>query len=190
MGSYRQLTGMQKSPDRPDRVQPIPEKYEGVTLPYRGTNDHGVPVAKDVDYDTREFEYHQPDTEIGYLPDPDKDIPDPIPVRIVQGDSRRERLDWRAVRFLVGETAQQILGRHEKRRNVVISVHDVKSDGSTENTSPIYIGNDNGLRPMTGYRIGPGRTFDSLRSTEDVWAVTDPGSQVEISILYEFGVEI
>jgi len=190
MGSYRQLTGMQKSPDRPDRVAPLPEHYEGTNVPYRGTQNHGVEIPKDAEYETREFEFKQDETKPVYLPDPDNDIAEPIPVRIVQGESKRERLDWRAVRFIVQDVPQQILGRHEKRRNVVIRVHDVKSDGTTENSDPIYLGNDSGLRPMLGFRIPAGAQFDSLRSTEDVWAVAEPGTQVEISIIYEFGVEL
>lgn len=185
MGSYRQLTGMQKSPNRPDRVAPVPEKYQGTSVPYRGTNDHGVPIDKEAEFSEREYQIEEDKSKPVYLP-AEKEV-DPITVRVVQ-DSARERLDWRVVRFVVGDVAQQILGRLETRRSVTIRVHEVKSDGATANSSPIYIGNDNGLRPMTGERVPAGGIVDALRTTEDIWAVTDPGVQVEISIRYEFAV--
>lgn len=187
MGSYRQLTGMMKPPNRPDRVAPVPEHYEGENVPYRGTQTHGVAIPKDAEYESREFEFKQDDTKIAYLPDPDDSIEDPIAVRIVQGDSRRERLDWRPARYRVTDQGQRILNRHEKRRDVRIKVH-FQTDGV--DSKPVYLGNDAGVQPYTGYQLDRGETLTPFNSTEDVWAICNPGESVEVSIMYTFGVEI
>lgn len=182
---YRQLPGQAESPDRePERVKPVPERYAGVNFPYRGVEKHGVEVPEDAEYDTREFQYEEEDVE-EYLPaEPE---PDPIPVKVVT-DTARERLDWRALRFRVTETPQQILGRHDKRKAVRIKNHGLL-DGQA-NTTPIYIGNDAGLRPYTGYELAPGEVLYPFLSTEDVWAVAPDGEESEISILIEFAVEL
>lgn len=177
--AYRQLPGQADSPDRePERVKPVPESYEGVNFPYRGTEKHGVEVPSDAEYNTREFQYEEesPDTYMEPLPEVE-----PIPVRVVNSTAR-ERLDWRATRFLVKDTAAQILGRHDRRKAVRIRNHDA--------TNPIYIGNDAGMQSYTGYLIPAGAELYPFLSTEDVWAVSNSGTEVEISIMYEFAVEL
>lgn len=179
MGSYRQLTGQQTPPERPDRVKPVPEHYEGVSFPYRGTENHGVdPGNVDVD-EHYEFAYEDEPQQIPTLP-PEEEV-DPVPVKVVQ-DSARERMDWRAARFLVKDVPQEIVGRHEKRKSLRIRVHG--------DTNPIYIGPDSGLRPYTGFRIPAGTELYPFSSTENVYAVADSGTEVEISVLYEFAVEL
>jgi len=187
MGSYRQLTGMQKPPNRPDRLAPVPEHYEGTTLPYRGTETHGVPIPKDAEYDTREFEFKQDETKVAYLANPDDSIDEPIPVRLVQGESKRERLDWRPLRYRVTDRGQQIVGRHDKRRSLRIKVH-FQTDGV--DSKPVYLGPDSGVSPYTSFQLDRGETTDALYTTEEVWAICNPGESVEISIMYEYGVEL
>ena len=187
MGSYRQLTGMMKSPNRPDRVTPVPEHYEGENVPYRGTETHGVAPSKGTEFHSREVEFVQDPHEVEYLPDPDSVIHDPIPVRIVQGDAKRERMDWRAARYRVTDQGQRILGRHDKRRDVRIKVH-FQTDGV--DSKPIYLGNDAGVAPYTGFQLDRGETLTPFISTEDIWAICNPGESVEVSIMYTFGVEL
>ncbi|QAX92941.1 hypothetical protein SEA_WHEEHEIM_33 [Streptomyces phage WheeHeim] len=189
-GSYRQRKGQQTPIDRPDRVKPVPDEIEGPNFPYRGANTHGVdqgPGNPDQYYENEQWDDGASATEMGYLPD-DK-IEEPVPVRIVSATGK-ERRDWRATRVVVTDQAQMILGRHDKRLRTVITVHPFAADETTANTNPIYIGNDAGLRQYTGYRIGAGTTFDTLMSTEDVWAIAPVGTSVEVSVITEFGVEI
>lgn len=189
-GSYRQRKGMQTPVDRPDRVKPVPDSIEGPNFPYRGSETHGVdqgPTNPDQYYENEQWDDGASTTEMGYLPD-DK-IEEPVPVRIVSATGK-ERRDWRATRVVVTDQAQMILGRHDKRLRTVITVHPYAADETTANTNPIYIGNDAGLRQYTGYRIGAGTTFDTLMSTEDVWAIAPVGASVEVSVITEFGVEI
>lgn len=188
MGSYRQLLGMAApAKDRKDRVTPVEEHYEGTNFPYRGTEPHGVEPTPGVEYGDVQNEYTtDAATKIAYLPEPKED--DPVAVKIVQG-AKRERLDWRALRFFVTDVPQEIVGRHEKRRSLQIYVHEKKNDG-TDNTDPIFVGPDSGLRPYTGFRIPAGSTMDTLHTTENVYAVCESGKTVEISIVYEYGVEL
>lgn len=188
-GSYRQRKGQQTPIDRPDRVKPVPDSIEGPNFPYRGAETHGVDQGPNPSeyYENEQWDDGASATEMGYLPD-DK-IEEPVPVRIVSATGK-ERRDWRATRVVVTDQAQMILGRHDKRLRTVITVHPFAADETTANTNPIYIGNDAGLRQYTGYRIGAGTTFDTLMSTEDVWAIAPVGTSVEVSVITEFGVEI
>ena len=188
-GSYRQRKGQQTPIDRPDRVKPVPDSIEGPNFPYRGNETHGVDQGPNPNeyYENETWDDGASATEMGYLPD-DK-IEEPVPVRIVSATGK-ERRDWRATRVVVTDSPQQILGRHDKRLRTVITVHPFAADETTANTNPIYIGNDAGLRQYTGYRIGAGTTFDTLMSTEDVWAIAPPGTSVEVSVITEFGVAI
>jgi hypothetical protein len=185
-GSYRQLPGQQTSIDRPDRVQPVPEHVKGPEFPYRGTETHGVDPNNDPgEYYEGDSWDDTDDTERPLPPIPEVD---PIPVRIVQHESR-ERTEFRVQRFSVTDQIQNLLGRHEMRKNLRIRVHAFKTDG-TANTDPVYIGADNGLKSYTGFEIAAGTTERDFSSTEDYWAIANAGTTVEISLYYEFGVEL
>ena len=184
--AYRQRPGQQKPVERPDRVDPVVEKHEGTNFPYRGTQTHGVDVPDDVVYDTLEAErpWVDDDADIPYLPPEDET--EPIAVKVVT-DTRRERLEWRAARFRVTDQGKQILGRHDKRRNVRIKVH-YQTDGV--DSFPIFIGADSGIQPYTGYQMDRGESIFPFTSTEEIWAICNPGETVDISIMYEFAVEL
>lgn len=173
--AYRQLPGQA---DTPKRVQPEPEHYAGVNFPYRGTETHGVEPPHGAEYDTREFQYPE-EHPIKYLPEEEEKPP--IDVRVVNS-SARERLDWRAVRVSVDDTGQQILGRHDKRSAVRIRNHDA--------TNPVYIGRSNGVQSYTGFMIPANSELYPFRSTEEIWGITDSGNVVEVSVMYDFAVEL
>lgn len=182
--AYRQLPGQADSPSRePERVQPVPEQYEGVVFPYRGTEQHGVAVPDDARYNTREFQYPEESPDEYLEPEPE---PDPIPVRLVNRTAR-ERLDWRSARIRVTDRAQTIVGRHDRRKRLRIKVH-YQTDGVDSN--PVWIGQDDSVKPYTGYQMDRGETLDPFTSTEDVWAICNPGESVEVSVMYEYAVEL
>jgi hypothetical protein len=187
-GSYRQRPGQQTPPERPDRVTPVPDNPEGISFPYRGTQNHGVAPTKGVDtdeyYETQQWQ----DGPDSIDPSPPYKDEDPVAVRIVQGETARELLDWRPVRFRVTDQPQQLVGKLDKRRSVRIKVHGFL-DGEA-NTHPVYIGNDAGLRPYTGYEIAAGETIDPMFTTQDIWAIANAGTSVEVSVLYEFGIDL
>lgn len=79
-----------EAPDRP--IEPRPEAYEGFNNPYRGVNDHGVPM----EYDVLPPIIHGDDTEITNLaPEPIA----PIPVTVVNSKTGRDRHKLRTFSF-------------------------------------------------------------------------------------------
>lgn len=180
MGSYRQLTGMMKSPKRPDRVQPVPEKVEGENFPYRGNETHGVASTGGVDPEGY-YEHDQwSDGDDPRVLKPEAEI-EPVPVRVVQKTSH-ERRDWRSGQYTVQDFGQQIVGRHEKRLTLTITNNSVDTN--------VYLGHDSGVRPYTGYILAPGKSTPVIQTTEDLWAVCDPTKSVVVSFMYEFGIEL
>ncbi len=181
-GSYRQRQGQQTPPNRPDRVKPVPEHYQGQNFPYRGTETHGVKPPADMDADAYYHVGMWDDGEAETIKsEPELKTEDVIPVRIVQGEKGRQRLDWRAGRFYVQNIAQELVGRLETRRSLRIK--------NNSQTATIYIGPDSGVAVYTGYPLGPGQDI-LIYSTENVFAVTDNGSTAEVGILTEYAVEL
>ena len=180
-GSYRQRQGMQESEDRPDRVVPVPEHYEGENYAYRGTQTHGVKPAAGVDADAYYGIGMWDDGEHEVIETlSEEKIVEPIPVMVVQREGR-ERLDWRAGRFLVQEYPQEIAGRLETRRSLRIK--------NNSESDTVYIAPDSGISSYTGYPLGPGEDVH-IFSTENVFAVTEPTKTVEVGILTEFGIKL
>lgn len=181
MGSYRQLEGMQNSPERDDRVTPVAEHVEGVVNPYRGMETHGVDPTKGVDaqQDYELQDYTDENGDIIYAPEEEE--PEPVAVRIVQGHSGKERLDWRALRVVATEIGQQLVGRHDRRRSITVHV----DTGSQS----VYLGPDSGVSTYTGYKLLAGESL-VLRTTENIWAITAPTEQSNISVAWEYGLEI
>ncbi len=79
-----------EAPDRP--IEPRPEAYEGFNNPYRGVNDHGVPM----EYDVLPPIVHGDDTE-NYEPAPEPIAP--IPVTVVNSKTGRDRHKLRTFSF-------------------------------------------------------------------------------------------
>lgn len=184
--SYRQRPGQQTPVERPTALPPALEKVKGKWLPYRGSNDHGVKIPDNQDpeayYENTEYD---DETQTGYLPEPTEH--DPVPVRIVQGNSAKEQLNWRSLRVPVSDVGSRILGRHDKRRNVTIT--NQKTGGSYPYGNAVYIGPDSGISAYTGYQLLGGDSI-TLRTTEDIWAICDSGNAAELSIVFEYAVEI
>jgi len=185
MGSYRQLTGQQTPPNRPDRVKPVPEHYEGVSFPYRGTESHGVNPPKDIDPEEYYDIQTQDDGPNPYPVAPDIKEEDPIPVRIVQKSSR-ERRAWRGKQIAVTDQKIQILGRHEKRGKVVIR-------NTTMSTNNVYIAEDQSVSPYTGFILRNAAAVSGsldLNTTEEIWAVCDTGETATVFVAYEYSVDL
>lgn len=185
MGSYRQLLGMQTPPNRPQAIPPVPEEYAGTNHPYRGTETHGVENPTGVD---PEYYYDRDQWDAGPsnpVSLPEEKEPDPVKVKIVN-ETARERYAFRAFQFPAnGLTAQQFLGRNDKRSNVRVK------NISTSSTN-LMIGHDNGVKPTSGYLVEPGQEA-IIRTTEELFVIADKGGATDFVTMYvleELSVEL
>lgn len=183
MPNWRQRTGQQTPPERPDRVQPVPETPAGVYFPYRGVENHGVAQPQTVDPDDYYENQKWDDGDIAKTLEPEPE-PDPIPVKIVQ-DTARERLNWRAIQVRVGAAGNpqkiQVVGRHEKRRSITVRNPSLSQQA--------FIGEDESVSTYTGFLLEQGQQI-TLRSTEDIWAVCAEGETTVLHVAYEYAVEL
>lgn len=175
----------------PERVKPVPEKTEGVVFPYRGIENHGVKPEKAPPEYVNEWPDDQGDGE-NYIPGPTED--EPIPVRIVSGDYTREFKDFRTLTAYVPNTSGQalnqsglIVGRQDPGSNARRVVHIQNQSGS----KAIFIGADNGVSALNGYRIAAnGELSWGLDTESEVWGASEDGSQVAVGVLIEFAIEV
>jgi hypothetical protein len=156
----------------------VPEHYEGVNFPYRGTETHGVKPPDGAKYDTREFQYPEEPPEHYAEPEPE---PNPVLVRVVQ-DHAREILDWRTVRVPVSQNPVLLVGRNLARRKLRIR--------NLDGANAIYIGPDPNVSTVSGYKISAGQEMNELVTTEPVYATTGDSSVVETAVMFEFAVEL
>lgn len=179
--AYRQRPGQADSSDHPKRLPPVMEKYAGKNLPWRGTQDHGVPIADHTPGDVLESEHPWVDekADIDYLPPENEPVP--ILVRVVN-EHARELKDWRVGRSSVSTQAVQIVGKNMARKGLRIRNLDA--------ANAVYIGPDSSVSTYTGYKIPAGTEPMPFVTTEEVWATTGDATVVEIGLLYEFSVEL
>lgn len=177
--SYRQTAGQADSPsERPHALPPVPEHYDGVNFPYRGTETHGVEPTKGAKYDTREFQYPEEKED---HPEPPLSEPDPVLVRVVNQHARERRM-WRPVRSQATQYATRIVGRNDARTNMRLRNLDA--------ANAVYIGSDSTVSAYTGYKVSAGAEIYPFNTTEEVWVCTGDTSIVEIAVMYEYGVEL
>lgn len=163
-----------QDPSTPEgALTPVPEHYAGVSLPYRGFVDHGVPVQDDFP----DVPGYEGSTEVEYVdPDPPQD---PIPVRIVQSQTGREFKDWRVGSDFVGNASHRIVGQLLTR--TALRIRNI-------GTQTVFVGPDAATASFSGYPIVVGAEL-TIDGTGDVWGVSADGSQQEVRYLYEFTVE-
>jgi hypothetical protein len=157
---------------------PIPDNIAPQYLPYRGTEQHGVPFGSEMAPLVEDVEGGKVATGDFYAP-PTEDVA-PVPVRIVE-EAAHEFSQWRAYQTYVTTTVSRVVPRKEKRQNVTIR------NVSTATTDRIWIGHDNGVTALSGYPLDAGAD-QSLTGEGEIWAVADSGavSPVRLSVLLEF----
>lgn len=184
LGSYKQSEGMAHSPSHDlGALDPTPEHIKGTVYPYRGTEDHGVPMPHGTDLTSDTDRYYVDESDLphpDYMSEPVEHPP--VNVRVVN-ESPRERRDWRPFRFLATDQPQRLIGRSDNRTGLRIQNLDA--------ANPVYITQDSGVSPIIGYVIGAGKEINNaLETTEDVWIICDAGKTAEISGIQEFTVQV
>ena len=176
MGSYRQLTGMQTPPDRPNAIVPVPEDYEGTNFPYRGVGNHGVEPTPGVDpeayYDRTSYDMN-PDK---FESIPAEKEPDPVPVRIVN-ENARERYNFRTgtMQLLPNADPVELFARNDNRSLVRLRVPGTSS-GS------FLVSHNRSMAAGMSYTLSPGNEIE-FRTTEPIYVVQVTASQAP-TIMY------
>lgn len=165
-----------RKPPNSDAIAPVPEKPAYKFNAYRGTEAHGVPIQDTWD-EPDGYDKSMVLTEVHHrVPDQD-----PVPVYLVNTDDTRQISRWRNTTAYADGSARQILGELETRTCAKLY------NPSVDRT--VFIAPESSVSVATGYPILPGKEI-TLVSTEEIWGVSDDGSQQKLNVLYEFTVKI
>ena len=154
---------------------PIPDNPAPLYVPYRGTEQHGVPFGSDIPLPPEDVEGGKVNTT-GYVP-PTEDIA-PVPVRIVE-EAVHEYSQWRAYQTYATDTVSRVVPRKERRQTVKIR--------NVSASDRVWIGHDNGVSPISGFPLNGGAA-EELTGEGEVWAVADTGvvTPVQLAVLLQF----
>lgn len=179
MAGYRATGGMASRATKGEPVEPVKEKVVGTVFPYRGMESHGVaPNQEPPAYIDDQW---PEDTEAPHY-EPGPTDYDPLPVKIVQ-ESSQERSMFRTNQMPVAANQPTpILSRQDARDKVTIRV-------PASLTNPIFIGPDENVNVITGYRIDAGGEI-TLKTTEEVWAIGDGTNTSTAFVLWEYSVPV
>jgi hypothetical protein len=165
--------------EQTERVQPVPEEYEGENQPYRGIQEHGVtpdetPMRTPPHNEGRPVTYEAPVEE-----------PVPVPVRIVGEYGREIRLGQTDAVTLVKGQTRQLLGKDDKRISALIR--------NLDEAETVYIGfTDNISAYAGGYPLEPDQEI-SLIVQGAVWVFypeTGTADSIRIGFLTQYSVEL
>jgi hypothetical protein len=161
----------------PQYLVPAPDRYGGVNFPYRGSQDHGVPPTETATGTAENYEGGT--VEVSY-PAADAEVP-PVPVRIVETDTRHEYTQWRAIQAFASGAPSMVVSRQEGRDRVTI-----KNIDSSTGTA-VWLGPDANVSKMSGFRIEKDGGSVTLQTEAEVWAVSDdPLKVVPLCAVTEF----
>lgn len=166
----------------PEKIEPVEEHYSGNNAPYRGTQNHGVPLPK-YSYDTYVEENDFDDEEaknIAYLSEM-KAAP-PMPVSIINSIDRDqyEIRRFRTYRMYVKNIPVQIAGKNPNRIKIVIQNANA---GDT-----VWIGDSLSVGTSTGFPLGG--TKLEMVTTEEVFAFRNSDVAMYYDIIEEYAVRL
>jgi hypothetical protein len=149
-------------------IMPIPDRAYAPVFPYRGTQDHGVPV------DNQNWIPEDAD-EASWQGETTYDVPvepiAPIPVEIVNSGQNEIRA-WRAVHFNVGKVAPVlIIGQNVRMTKVTI-----RHAGTAADDGVLWFGHDSNVTPnLSGWPLFA-RELVEINTAEEIYAVMGAGT--------------
>lgn len=171
-----QVQSKEPQEHRPEPIAPIPESYEGVNNPWRGTEDHGVaptntPAPPGMDADTKAGIHYMP-------PEPEHD---PIPVYVVN-EYGKEMRKWRVYNsFANPSVSVPFIGRNMARTSLYIK--------NTHLTESVWIAPEPINNPAFGYLLEPLDDI-TLNTQDDVHVYTDAAEPVAIQAVEFYTIEV
>lgn len=165
-------------------IMPIPERSYAPVFPYRGTEQHGVPV-EDQPWIPQDADAQSWEGEVAY--DPEVEPIQPVPVIIVER-SEREIRSWRSVVQGVRlNLSTLIVGQNDRMSRV--RIRNLVSVDDTDMV--IWIGHNANVGPLAGWPVYPQEIVE-LSTEEEVYAVLDPNASsatnADVAIIIEHSV--
>lgn len=164
-------------------LHPIPERSFAPVFPYRGTEQHGVPVDP-VPWIPRDADAQSWEGEETF--DPEEVPIEPIPV-IVVNESERELRSWRALQMPVRTNAAAlIVGQNTRMTRVRI-----RNMAAAGDDTILWIGHTSNVSRLYGWPVYPGESIE-IDTEEEVYGTLDStatdGTTVDIAVLIEHRV--
>jgi hypothetical protein len=163
-------------------IRPIPERSYAPVFPYRGVQQHGVPIENDPWIPATADEQSWQGEENF---DPAVVPIAPIPVEIVNSSGDEIR-SWRSVHFFIGKTSPVLVVGQNKRMNRILLRH----AGPANDDGVIWIGHESSIMPdLSGYPLFARETVE-LYGGEEIYAMmgAGTGTTVPLAIIIEHTV--
>lgn len=161
-------------PKTPEPIKPIAERYAGENLPYRGIENHGVPIwddSKPAPLDAPELDYAK-EEPFDYPSAPAK----PVAVEVINYKS----IEANYFVLPVGTTPVRVLGKDRTRVRALIRCDD----------DIVYIGNNESVNTNTGAFISNVEAYTEIKATNELWAVCATGGTSSIYVVVECEVDL
>lgn len=164
-------------------INPIPERSFAPVFPYRGTQQHGVPVDP-VPWIPRDADAQSWEGETVF--DPEIVPIEPIPV-IVVNETQSEIRSWRAVQMPVRTNAATlIVGQNTRMTRVRI-----RNMSASDSDTILWVGHESNVSRLYGWPVYPGEVLE-IDTEEEIYGTLDSTAQdadtVDIAILVEHRV--
>lgn len=147
-------------------------------IPYRGSQDHGVPTPSVFHEDAEGYtggtvDVHYDDKEPGGTV---------LDVRVIS-DAVEQISAWRVTQSVcpvMGSAPAQIVNRNRTRSKVTVQ--------NLSQTDGIWISPDTNTSPLTSYFIAAGTSKD-FSTTEEIYGMSGTATAVPVAILWEYKKE-
>lgn len=138
--------------------------------------DRGEQVADTV----QAYDYPTDTDKEPELMQPDWSEDQPIPVYLVNRPEAPQIFDWTGGRFVITESAVEIVGARRNRTRAVIT---------NEGTDPVFLGRDMAVSTELNFRLAANASIEMLHNGA-VWARCASGESGTVNVLQEYTVEL
>lgn len=148
-------------------------------IPYRGSQDHGVPTPSVFHEDAEGYTAGTIDVVHYDDKEPGGTILD---VRVIS-DAAEQISAWRVIQSVcpvAGSAPTQLVNRNRARTKITVE--------NLSQTDGIWISHDTNTSPLTGYFLAAGTSKD-FSTTEEIYGVSNTATGVPVALLWEYKKE-